>query len=99
MKTGYIRASGFNVATSALREDRRVVAVVMGGKTAQSRDQHMVSLIDRSIGRATQVARVSAAEPRPPNGWWSAPAPCARPHKPRRRKPRRRPLWQCSRYR
>ncbi|OXY81219.1 D-alanyl-D-alanine carboxypeptidase [Oceanimonas doudoroffii] len=61
MKTGYIRASGFNVATSALREDRRVVAVVMGGKTAQSRDQHMVSLIDRSIGRATQVARVSAA--------------------------------------
>ncbi|WP_107850969.1 D-alanyl-D-alanine carboxypeptidase [Oceanimonas marisflavi] len=60
MKTGYIRASGFNVATSALRDDRRVVAVVMGGKTAQSRDQQMASLIDRSIGRATQVARASA---------------------------------------
>ena len=59
MKTGYIRASGFNVATSALRDDRRVVGVVMGGKTAQSRDQHMASLIDRSIVRATQVARVT----------------------------------------
>ncbi|AEY00559.1 serine-type D-Ala-D-Ala carboxypeptidase [Oceanimonas sp. GK1] len=62
MKTGYIRASGFNVATSALRDDRRVVGVVMGGKTAQSRDKQMASLIERSIGRATQVARVSAKE-------------------------------------
>ncbi|WMC10183.1 serine hydrolase [Oceanimonas pelagia] len=59
MKTGYIRASGFNVATSALRDDRRVVGVVMGGRTAQSRDKEMAGLIDRSIGRATRVARTS----------------------------------------
>ncbi|MDP5293182.1 D-alanyl-D-alanine carboxypeptidase [Oceanimonas sp. CHS3-5] len=62
MKTGYIRASGFNVATSALRDDRRVVGVVMGGKTAKSRDAQMASLIDRSIGRAIRVARVAAPE-------------------------------------
>ncbi|PSJ46758.1 D-alanyl-D-alanine carboxypeptidase [Zobellella endophytica] len=60
MKTGYIRASGFNVATSAKRGERRVIGVVMGGKTAQSRDTHMASLLDRSFTRASQIARVSA---------------------------------------
>lgn len=30
LKTGFIRASGFNVATSAKRNNRRVIAVVMG---------------------------------------------------------------------
>lgn len=49
MKTGYIRASGFNVATSAIRNDHRVIAIVMGGKTAASRDRHMAQLLDRSF--------------------------------------------------
>jgi D-alanyl-D-alanine carboxypeptidase len=62
MKTGYIRASGFNVATSAERDERRVIGVVMGGKTAQSRDQHMASLLDRSISRATRIAKISAEQ-------------------------------------
>ena len=39
LKTGFIRASGFNVATSATRNGRRMVAVVMGGYTAASRDE------------------------------------------------------------
>ncbi|WP_331280880.1 D-alanyl-D-alanine carboxypeptidase [Litchfieldella xinjiangensis] len=53
LKTGYIRASGFNVATSAIRNGRRIVAVVMGGFTAQSRDAHMVDLLDRGFVRAS----------------------------------------------
>ncbi len=59
MKTGFIRASGFNVATSAKRGDRRVIAVVMGGQTAAARDQHMAQLLDRSFnqgGRASELA-------------------------------------------
>ncbi len=59
MKTGFIRASGFNVATSAKRGDRRVIAVVMGGQTAAARDQHTAQLLDRSFnqgGRATELA-------------------------------------------
>jgi len=59
LKTGFIRASGFNVATSAKRGNRRVIAVVMGGNTAVARDQHMARLIDRSFNqgnRTTQVA-------------------------------------------
>lgn len=52
LKTGFIRASGFNVATSAVRDGRRIVAVVMGGFTAQSRDTHMMALLDRGFMRA-----------------------------------------------
>ncbi|WP_375342115.1 D-alanyl-D-alanine carboxypeptidase family protein [Nitrosomonas sp. Nm84] len=67
LKTGFIRASGFNVATSAKRGGRRVIAVVMGGHTAAARDQQMAQLLNRSFtrGTTTQVAsntnNVSAA--------------------------------------
>lgn len=54
LKTGYIRASGFNVATSAVRDGRRLIGVVLGGKTARSRDSHMASLLDN--GFASLVA-------------------------------------------
>lgn len=53
LKTGFIRASGFNVATSAKRGNRRVVAVVMGGNTAAARDQHMAQLLDRSFNQSS----------------------------------------------
>ena len=49
IKTGYIRASGFNLVTSAHHDGHNVVAVIMGGPTAQKRDQQMVSLIDRGF--------------------------------------------------
>ncbi len=52
LKTGFIRASGFNVATTAVHDGRRMVAVVMGGFSAASRDTHMASLLDRSFSRA-----------------------------------------------
>lgn len=55
LKTGYINASGFNVATSAVRDGRRIVAVVMGGFTAQSRDAHMADLLDRGFARASML--------------------------------------------
>ncbi len=59
MKTGYIRASGFNVATSAQRGEHRLIGVVMGGNTAQSRDAQMAKLLDSGFERATQLARAS----------------------------------------
>ncbi len=55
MKTGYIRASGFNLVASAMRDGRRVIAVVFGGRTAKSRDNHMVKLLD--IGFARMAVR------------------------------------------
>ena len=35
IKTGYTRASGFNLVTSVKQDDRHIVAVVMGGRTSQ----------------------------------------------------------------
>ena len=55
LKTGYISASGFNVATSAIRNDRRLIAIVVGGRTAKSRDSHMVALLDRSFVKAQSM--------------------------------------------
>ncbi|WP_250157120.1 D-alanyl-D-alanine carboxypeptidase family protein [Tianweitania aestuarii] len=46
IKTGYIRASGFNVATSVTRNGRRLVVVVMGGASAKQRDGQVAQLIE-----------------------------------------------------
>ena len=51
MKTGYIRASGFNLVASAKRNGRRIIAVVLGGKTSRSRNAHMVKLLDMGFER------------------------------------------------
>ncbi|MDJ0922672.1 MAG: D-alanyl-D-alanine carboxypeptidase family protein [Henriciella sp.] len=46
IKTGYTRASGFNLMASAKRNGRRVIAVMYGGSTSRSRDQHVADLIE-----------------------------------------------------
>lgn len=46
MKTGYINASGFNVATSVKRSEGNIIGVVMGGKTSKSRNDQMKKLLD-----------------------------------------------------
>ncbi|MBZ0217807.1 MAG: D-alanyl-D-alanine carboxypeptidase, partial [Fimbriimonadaceae bacterium] len=49
IKTGYTRASGFNLTTSVRRDDRHVIAVVMGGPTGRARDNHMRYLLNRFV--------------------------------------------------
>ncbi|NNC38164.1 MAG: D-alanyl-D-alanine carboxypeptidase [Hyphomonadaceae bacterium] len=46
-KTGYTRASGYNLVLSAKRDGRRIIAVVMGGASGKSRNKHMADLIER----------------------------------------------------
>jgi D-alanyl-D-alanine carboxypeptidase len=46
IKTGYTRASGFNLVSSAERDGRRVIVAVMGGETAQARDNQVAYLIE-----------------------------------------------------
>lgn len=46
LKTGYIRASGFNVALTAERDGRRLVAIVMGGASPAVRDAHARELLE-----------------------------------------------------
>lgn len=49
IKTGYTRASGFNLVSSVKRNGKFVVAVVIGGKTGRSRDAQMRKLLDRAM--------------------------------------------------
>ena len=46
IKTGYTRASGFNLATMAERNGRRVIVVVLGGATAAARDAQVAYLVE-----------------------------------------------------
>jgi len=45
LKTGFTNASGFNIAISGVRDNRRLIVVVMGGPTRVSRDQNAEDLL------------------------------------------------------
>ncbi len=68
IKTGYIRASGFNLAASVQRNGRRLIAVVFGGKTPRSRDRHITKLLDRGFAKLATIdpGKVPAPPPRKP---------------------------------
>lgn len=65
LKTGYIRASGFNLAASAVRNGRRIIAVVYGGKTSRSRNAHMVELLDRGFSKMAVAKHIRPDGPPP----------------------------------
>jgi D-alanyl-D-alanine carboxypeptidase len=60
IKTGYTRASGFNLLTSVRRGRHHIVAVVMGGATAGGRDHIMAALIEDYIGGGASVRTAAA---------------------------------------
>ncbi|MBL1405933.1 MAG: D-alanyl-D-alanine carboxypeptidase [Hyphomicrobiales bacterium] len=87
IKTGYTRASGFNLVSSVYDRKRSIVGVVMGGKSGRSRNQQMTKLIGKYIGKATTGRdRIVVAKGRPSNAFASvfkrpknAPTPQKRP--------------------
>jgi D-alanyl-D-alanine carboxypeptidase len=64
IKTGFTRASGFNLMTNARTEDRHIVAVVLGGRSGASRDRIMASLVESNLPRAYAGVRQIAPETR-----------------------------------
>lgn len=46
LKTGYLDSSGFDLVSTAQRDGTRLIAVLMGGLTADKRDEAMVDLLD-----------------------------------------------------
>ncbi len=54
IKTGYTRASGFNLVSSVEANGRSIVAVVMGGRTSQTRNEHMAEIIAGYMPRASR---------------------------------------------
>lgn len=63
IKTGFTAASGFNLVASAQRNGTRLIGVVMGGRTARSRNAQMARLLDTAfLGR---LALYAALTPKP----------------------------------
>ena len=68
IKTGFTRASGFNLVTSVHRDGRYIVAVVMGGRSSLERDAQMRELISAQIkGIALKRAVPVIAKSNQPN--------------------------------
>jgi len=65
MKTGYTNASGYNLAASAVRDGKRLITIVLGGRTTASRNAHVAELMDtgfeveraRANGQLIRVAQ------------------------------------------
>jgi D-alanyl-D-alanine carboxypeptidase len=65
IKTGFTNASGYNLAASAVRDGRRIITVVLGGRSSRSRNDHVAELMNtgfeverrRAAGESIQVAQ------------------------------------------
>jgi D-alanyl-D-alanine carboxypeptidase len=72
IKTGYTRASGFNIVTSRRRHGRKVIVAVMGGTTYKERDARVVRLLKRYFAKSGKgqqyfaglMRRIEDASPR-----------------------------------
>jgi D-alanyl-D-alanine carboxypeptidase len=60
IKTGYTRASGYNLAASVHRGDKHLIAVVLGGKTGSQRDTAMRALLDKNFAAASSTKPTAA---------------------------------------
>ena len=88
IKTGYIRASGFNLATSAVRDGHRLIGVVLGGISGGARDREMGALLDHGFGAVGVSGPIMTARreappvpptPTPQNAVVAAAAPTPQP--------------------
>lgn len=67
IKTGYVRASGFNLVASAVRDGHRLIGVVFGGRSSKTRNSHMATLLDSGFAKANryQLAKWHTPPPTP----------------------------------
>ncbi len=83
IKTGYTRAAGSNLATSAQIDGRSIVAVVLGSRSSAARDATMRKLVADYLpeasrgGNANLIAQAAPAAPAPSAPVRSAPAVAA----------------------
>ncbi len=63
IKTGYTRAAGFNLVSSAQRGNRRVIVSLFGGRSSASRNAEVARLMDLGLSRMPAQARVASLPP------------------------------------
>jgi D-alanyl-D-alanine carboxypeptidase len=61
IKTGFINAAGFNLAASAVRDNKRLIGVVLGGPSPVARDQYMGKLLDAGFARVNGSPEIREA--------------------------------------
>ena len=59
LKTGYVYASGYNLAASAVRNGTRLIGVIFGGRTAKSRNNAMAQLLNQGFARVSNTRIVA----------------------------------------
>lgn len=76
LKTGFTCASGYNLATSAERGGRRLIGVVLGGRTSAQRNATMVRILNAAFRDPAQdQGGVVLAKLTPPPGTADTPPP------------------------
>ena len=65
IKTGYTRASGFNLAASVRRSGKHVIGVIFGGRSAGDRNQRMRGLLTAGLAKGSTVHTRIPAKPEP----------------------------------
>ena len=65
VKTGYVRASGYNIAVSVERDGHRLIGVVFGGQSAAKRDRQMMLLLNRTFRTLAENGRAEADDGKP----------------------------------
>ena len=60
IKTGYVAASGYNLVTSTLRGDKRLVGVVLGARSANARNSYMMVMFEKMFRNAKDGTTVAA---------------------------------------
>jgi D-alanyl-D-alanine carboxypeptidase len=73
IKTGYTRAAGFNLVSSAERGGVRVIATVFGGRSTATRNARIAELLDMGFARAPK--RVAERRPALPTYAGTMPGP------------------------
>jgi D-alanyl-D-alanine carboxypeptidase len=63
IKTGYTRAAGFNLVSSAQRGNKRVIVAMLGGRTSASRNAEVARLMDLGFSKMPAQARFAALQP------------------------------------
>ncbi len=95
IKTGYIRASGYNLVASAKRHGHRVIGVIFGGRSSHARDRLMAKLLDKGFRRLGDMTTTASTRRRPAanasgtsrkkspsNGGWAIQVGAYRQHSP-----------------
>ena len=64
IKTGYVNASGYNLAASAVQDGKRLIGIVFGGRTSASRNSAMKDLLDAGFRRMAEPRVATAIQKR-----------------------------------